>query len=327
MRPLEDDLPRRRPRWGVRRVLVVAACACAAAVLLGAGPPAVPSPYVVVLGIAQDAGHPQAECAGECCASAFNDPSSGHSVASLGIVDPASGERWLIDATPDFPRQLRSLNELVDGRGAPDGILLTHAHVGHYTGLMHLGREAMGAADAVVHVMPKMKTYLSGNGPWSQLVRLGNIRLAPMADGRWVRLNERVRVRPFVVPHRDEFSETVGFVVEAGATKVAWLPDIDKWSTWRKPVEELVAEVDVAWIDGTFFGDGEVRRDMAEIPHPFIVESMQRLGALSAEARAKVRFVHFNHSNPVLNDVGPEAEAVRSGGFGLAAEGDRVELR
>src|SRR5207253_749477 len=126
---------------------------------------------------------------------------------------PQSRQRWLIDATPDFPSQLRTLDEAAPrAANAPllDGILLTHAHIGHYLGLAQLGREVLGAHAIRVYAMPRMRAFLEANGPWDQLVRLHNIELTPLTAGVEVALNERIAITPLVVPHRDEYSETVG---------------------------------------------------------------------------------------------------------------------
>jgi len=240
-------------------------------------------------------------------------------VASLGIVDPITKERWIIDATPDFPAQLRKLDEIAPG--PLPGILLTHAHIGHYLGLAHLGREVLGARGVAVFAMPRMREFIEHNGPWDQLVRLGNISIQPLEDGRQVRLNERLTVTPLRVPHRDEYSETVGFIVRGPARAILWLPDIDKWERWSTPIESVIAQVDVAYLDGTFFSIDELPgRNMSEIPHPLIVESMARFASLTEKERAKIRFVHLNQSNPALRDQG----VVR--GFAVAAEGERVSL-
>ena len=74
-------------------------------------------------------------------------------VASLGIVDPNTNEKWMIDATPDFPKQF----EILTGNDQKQlkGIFLTHAHIGHYSGLIHLGREVMGSNAIPVYTMQK----------------------------------------------------------------------------------------------------------------------------------------------------------------------------
>ena len=287
------------------------------------------APYLVVLGIAQDAGYPQAGCRQPCCARVWADPSKRRHVVCLGIVDPTSRQRWLLECTPDFREQLHQLDSIAPPKQRPgiDGILLTHAHIGHYVGLMHLGREVMGADRVAVYAMPRMRRFLENNGPWSQLVTAKNIAIRELADGRPQKLNERISVIPFLVPHRDEYSETVGFRIHGPTQSAIFLPDIDKWDRWKTKIEDVLSEVDVAYLDGTFYADGELPgRDMSKIPHPFIAESMTRFSGLSKSERNKVRFLHFNHTNPVLDPNSRAAESVQDASHHVAAEGERFKL-
>jgi pyrroloquinoline quinone biosynthesis protein B len=146
-------------------------------------PAADDAPYIVVLGVAQDGGVPQAGNPGD---PAWDDPVRRKLTASLALVDPVSGERWMFDATPDFRAQLQRLDRIAPCEPAPGlaGIFLTHAHIGHYTGLMFLGHVSMGSSGVPVFAMPRMAEFLRSNGPWSQLVRLGNIALHELADAR-----------------------------------------------------------------------------------------------------------------------------------------------
>jgi pyrroloquinoline quinone biosynthesis protein B len=284
-------------------------------------------PYVQVVGVAQDAGHPQAGCELACCAAAWADAEKGHLPASLAIFDPGSSSRWLIDATPDIAKQLHRMGRAAAGHQPVDGILLTHAHIGHYTGLMHVGHEVMGADRIPVWAMPRMASFLTTNGPWEQLVQKSNIDLRVLSDEGWVALSPRVRFQAFTVPHRDEYSETVGYIIEGPKRRIAWIPDIDKWGRWSRRLEELLSEVDVAWVDGTFYADGELgNRDMSKVPHPFVVETMERLAEQSAEVKQKLRFVHLNHTNPLLNPTSAEHAQVLRAGFRVAKEGERVAL-
>jgi len=285
-------------------------------------------PFAIVLGTAQDGGYPQAGCKKDCCKGAWGDATKRRDVASLGIVDPASGQRWFIECSPSFPRQARRLDEAYPKlAGKLDGILLTHAHIGHYAGLIHLGREVMGSKGISVHAMPRMEKFLRTQGPWSQLVNLKNINLAPMRNGRAFALNKRLRVTPFLVPHRDEFSETVGFRIEGPQQKILWLPDIDKWEKWKTPLEKVLKDVDVAYLDGTFFANGELPgRDMSKIPHPFIAETIRRLKDQPAAMRAKVRFIHLNHTNPAHNPQSTATKQIRATGMRVAEQGERVNL-
>ncbi len=295
--------------------------------LLRAVPPA---PYVVVLGIAQDGGYPHAGCNRSCCQDAFTNPARGRHVSSLAIVDPGSGERWIIDCTPDFRFQLKDLGRLQparEGRPPLDGILLTHAHIGHYSGLVHLGREVMGTRNVPVFAMPRMAEFLRSQGPWSQLVSLGNIQLRPLEAEKPIALNERITVTPILVPHRDEFSETVGFQVQGPRRQVLFIPDIDKWERWDRQIEKMVVQSDRAYLDGTFFTTDELPgRDISEIPHPFIIESIRRFAVLPDQQREKIRFIHLNHTNPALERGSAARKQVNRAGMAVARQGEKFPL-
>lgn len=287
------------------------------------------SPYLVVLGIAQDGGYPHAGCNRTCCAPVWENCSLRQEVACVALVDPTSNTRWLIDATPDLPRQLRALDELSPPveNISRTGFLLTHAHIGHYAGLMHLGREVMGAKQAPVYAMPRMREFLTRNGPWDQLVRLDNIELHELKSDEPVALTDRLTATPLLVPHRDEYSETVGFLIKGPSRSALYIPDIDKWERWDRPIETLIAQVDVAYLDGTFFAEGEIPgRSMAEIPHPFIEESMKRFESMPAAERTKIRFIHLNHTNPALQPNSDARHKIEAAGFQVARTGERLEL-
>lgn len=313
-------------------IAVLALPGAAAAQPRGGGPAGVPAedaPWLVVLGVAQDGGVPQA---GSPDHPGWSDPSRRRLVSSLGLVDPLSGERWMFDATPDFRRQLRLLDEAhaVEARPGLWGVFLTHAHIGHYTGLMFLGHESMGATGVPVYAMPRMREFLETNGPWSQLVAYGNVELRTLEAGVPVRLNGRIAVTPLLVPHRQEFSEVVGFRIDGPERSVLFLPDIDGWEEWDEAgtrIEEILRDVDVAYVDATFYADGEIPgRDMSGFPHPFIVHTMDRLASLPLEVRGRVRFIHLNHTNPALWAGSEARRAIEARGFHVAEPLERQRL-
>lgn len=279
-------------------------------------------PYLVVLGIAQDAGYPQANCEKDCCRPVWEGKASGKMVSCVGLVDPTSGQSWMLDATPDFKHQLQTLKA-----AAPlAGIFLTHAHIGHYTGLMHLGREVMGTKEVPVYAMPKMAQFLTNNGPWSQLVSLQNISIQALKADSSFRLSKDLQIRPFLVPHRDEFSETVGYEIIGPSKKAIFVPDIDKWEKWDRDINTIVQGVDYALLDGSFYQEGEIPgRDMSQIPHPFVAESMARFDQLPIKERSKVHFIHFNHTNPLIWSATTRTE-VQEKHYRIAAEGMMLSL-
>jgi len=283
----------------------------------------------VVLGIAQDAGYPAAGCRRECCAPAWANESRRCRVSCLGLVDPATGQRWLIDCTPDFPAQLRVLNQQIPQakQSCPTGILLTHAHIGHYAGLIHLGREALDSQRLPVFAMPRMQAFLNENEPWRSMVLDGNMALVELADSQALQLSEQLSVTPLPVPHRDEHSETVAFIVRGPRRGVLYIPDIDTWDQWDLAVEDVISSVDIAFLDGTFLAAGELSgREMSDVPHPLLVESVARFAPLAEKERSKIHFIHFNHTNPVLDSASEASKRVLGAGFGLAQEGKFFSL-
>jgi pyrroloquinoline quinone biosynthesis protein B len=284
-----------------------------------------PQQFITVLGIAQDAGYPHPYCGKPCCEAVEKGKEQRKNVTCLGIVDRETQEVFMIEATPDFTQQEHILRGYLKNKTQPiTGIFLTHAHIGHYTGLMYLGREAIGAKETPVYAMPKMKGFLENNGPWSQLVGLKNIKIMPLVADSNVLITKNISVKPIIVPHRDEFSETVGFVISSKNKQILFIPDIDKWSKWERNIIDEVGRVEVALLDATFYKNGEIpNRSMSEIPHPFIEETMD-LFKKTAD-KSKIKFIHFNHTNPVLRQ-GTERQAVLKQGFGVCTEGEVIGL-
>ncbi|MGB2259698.1 MAG: MBL fold metallo-hydrolase [Porticoccaceae bacterium] len=283
------------------------------------------APYLYVLGVAQDAGYPQAGCYQQHCLPGWADPRLERGATAVALIDPRASKTYLFEATPHMPRQLYQLEQQAEGY-ALSGVFLTHAHIGHYAGLMFFGHESMGANNVPVFAMPRMTDYLRSNGPWSQLVAYSNISLQPLAHNKTEKF-AGVEITPFLVPHRDEFSETVGYSIQGPEKTAVFIPDINKWSVWDRDIAEVIKTIDYALVDATFFGAGELPgRDMSKIPHPLVTETMAALADLGPEQRKKVWFIHMNHTNPLLNPQSKEALLVRAAGFNIASESTRLDL-
>lgn len=280
-------------------------------------------PQVIVLGVAQDGGYPHIGCMNPCCQKAHADEKNKRYVVALALVDPAEKKWWLFEATPDFSDQLYYFRTLTDSQYnyLPDGIFISHAHIGHYTGLMELGREALGAKSVPVYALPNMKNYLEQNGPWSQLVSLNNIKVIPIDTAQNIRLSSTISVNVFTVPHRDEFSETAGFKISADKTYL-FIPDINKWQLWYRDIKEELAKVDIAFLDATFYNNEELPgRRMEEVPHPFVAETTFLLQDEKALLN-KIHFIHLNHTNPLLWN-NEERNKFQQTGAHIAVQGAR----
>lgn len=303
--------------------------------------PAPAGPFVRFLGTAQDGGFPHVACAHELCARARRDPGLARWVASLAVVLPGSGPDggrvYLIDATPDLPAQLEALADVRDppaggvDRAPVDGVLLTHAHVGHYLGLAWFGYESVHTRGLPVWCTPRMARFLREDGPWSQLVRLGNLELRELdpggPGGGPVELGGGVVVRALAVPHRDEYTDTVGFRIEGPRATVLYVPDTDSWDAWGERLAEALEGVDVALVDATFYSADELPgREVSELGHPLITDSLERFGDAVRAGELRVLFTHLNHSNPALDPESPERRAIEAAGFRVAEEGEEIGL-
>ena len=280
------------------------------------------SDYIQVLGIVQDAGYPHIGCEKDCCK--VVSPGD-YFVSCLGLVDKTNNKRYLFDATPDIHNQINLLEKFPDAN-LIDGIFLTHAHIGHYTGLMYLGREGLGGKNIMVYALKRMARFLTKNGPWDQLVKLNNISIQTISNKEFVKLSENIFVIPIRVPHRDEYSETVGYKIIGKSKKILFIPDIDKWDEWKKSIIEEVKLVDYAFIDGTFYNGSELNRDMREIPHPSIEETLQLFSNQPLAERNKIYFIHINHTNPILTNKNGIRDLVESLGFNIAERGLKFKL-
>jgi pyrroloquinoline quinone biosynthesis protein B len=173
-----------------------------------------------------------------------------------------------------------------------------------------------------VYTSPRMANFLCHNAPWSQLVALGNIKLRSLTPGGETQLSPNLHLMPLSVPHRDEFSDTLAFVVSGPTRRLFYCPDIDTWDEWEYDLRQFVADMDVALLDGTFFSAGELPgRDLSQIPHSLATDTAERLAGVNCD----VRLIHLNHSNP-LHRSGPERDWLEARGIHVGTFGERWRL-
>jgi pyrroloquinoline quinone biosynthesis protein B len=286
---------------------------------------------VKVLGSAQDAGIPHIGCYCLNCQRARKDPRFARLKPSIAVLDMKDKKAFIVDASPDISSQYDRVHEKMAFDPAakinvPDGILLTHAHIGHYTGLMYYGYEGLNATKIPVYCTSKMGRFLEENGPWSQLVNLENIALYCVSPEEQTLLTPRIAFTPVLVPHRDEYSDTVGFIIGGPKRKLLYIPDIQNWKVWDRSIREEVEKVDFAFLDGTFYSPDELPgRDTSKIGHPFIIDSMDVLAPV-AKSGKRIYFTHLNHSNRALDPDGPEQQEIKKRGFCLASDGMEIPL-
>ena len=280
--------------------------------------------YVKVLGTIQDGGFPQIDCNKACCLNQWLNPKKKF-VSSIAVVDESEKKQWIIDASPEIKFQTKLLKGKTNIKDI-EGVFLTHAHIGHYTGLMYYGNEAAGYRDLRVYAMPRMKKFLENNGPWNHLLKQRNIKLIKLSKNKTINISANLKVKPFLVPHREDYSETVGFEIATSEKKLIYIPDIDNWEKWNISITELIKNIDFALVDGTFFSEREIERDISLIPHPLVKDSLKLFSNLKDIERNKIIFTHFNHTNPLIDESSKEHKEVLSKGFRIAKEGDNFYL-
>ncbi len=282
----------------------------------------------VVLGTMQDAGLPHAGCTCARCTAAFDDPARGQYAACLGIVDTrhSSTGVYLLDATPDIKFQLNLLAGVLGPHPQranrlrqPDGIFLTHAHMGHIGGLPQFSKEAMFVQGLPIFATLPLCDLIGQTRLWSPLV--AELDFRPMPGGATVDLGDGLAVTAVPVPHRDEWGVgTVAFRVQGPRQSLLYLPDIDTWDQWPE-AEATLSSVDVALVDASFYSPDELG-GRPPVAHPPVTDTMARFGHLAD----KLILTHLNHTNPVL-DAGSAAEtAVRRAGFHIAQTGEMIKL-
>ena len=284
------------------------------------------SEYIYILGNTQDAGLPHIGCQHKFCQDNF-DIHEEYFVTSIAVVNSDLRKYIPFEATPDITYQLNYLkNNVFQEFLLPESLYITHAHIGHYTGLMYFGREALGAKDLMVRVLPRMSNFLQNNGPWSQLVDINNIKIKEINFGLSTNELSNIKVTPVKVPHRDEYSETAGYIIEGKNKKALFIPDIDKWEKWDRDLSQLAKEFDFLLIDATFYDSKEINRDISEVPHPLVTETIDLLSGLNIENRSKVYFIHMNHTNMMLDPDSELSKLVTSKGFNIARLGQKLYL-
>ena len=284
------------------------------------------SEYIYILGNTQDAGLPHIGCQHPFCEDSFNVYEE-HYTTSIAVVNSDIKKYILFEATPDITFQLNNLKQNIFYEFLlPESIYITHAHIGHYTGLMYFGREALGAKDLMVRVLPRMSNFLQNNGPWSQLVDINNIKISEINFGSSTKELASIYITPVQVPHRDEYSETAGYIIKGKNKKALFIPDIDKWEKWDRDLSQLAKEFDFLLIDATFYDSKEINRDISEIPHPLVTETIDLLIGLDLENRNKVYFIHMNHTNMMLDPDSELSKLVTSKGFNIARLGQKLYL-
>lgn len=286
-------------------------------------------PLLTLLGTGQDGGVPQAGCGCANCLAAFADARRRRYPVAVGVRD-AVGGMHLIEATRALPEQLRVWSEAVgmEVPVRPNTVLLTHAHLGHIEGMGQFGREAMGcsgvplvASDSVVELLADRN--LLEPFEQAQTDEFGVPALSVPG----------VEIDFIQVPHRADASDTYAILIGGESARVLFLPDHDDWEQTLHAVGEADPR---AWfaslrlthvlLDATFWSAEELTgRDISEVPHPLVEDTLARLGTLQ-RGDPEIHLIHLNHSNPLNDPAGPQRLAIEASGWLVGQRGWTIEL-
>jgi pyrroloquinoline quinone biosynthesis protein B len=290
---------------------------------------------VRVLGSAAGGGVPQWNCGCVHCAAARRGLAPRRSQSSFAVS--AEGETWwLINVSPDVAAQIEDFAPLQprELRGSPiAGMLLTDANVDHIGGL------------AVLRQTHPAGFQLFSSGVVRRIATL-QAAFSPFAEPphRWQAVTEpfelgggALRVTPFPVPGltpgyagRERTPGAVlAYKIEAPAAgaSVLFAP---VFAAIDETLAAALAGVDVAFLDGSFWSDDELRaeglddkpaRSLGHLP----VGGAEGSLATIAPLRNRRIYAHLNNSNPLLDPTSLAADTLRADGAELAFDG--LEIR
>ena len=162
--------------------------------------PAAPGVSLTVLGNVQDGGYPHIGCQREDCRNLFLRPAGNHAVVCLGLVDSTAGKQsFSLRRRPMQRGQAQQLSLLPGAHeGMPDGIFPDPRPLGalHRVGIA--GARGQGRQGGWRY-LPCRGSEISSktNGPWSQLVTLGNIALSTLVADEAVTVTPPGDSHPF----------------------------------------------------------------------------------------------------------------------------------
>lgn len=267
---------------------------------------------------------PQWNCACPNCIAARVDKIKPQTQSSIAI---AGGEGtphswWLVNASPDLPRQIESTPGL-QPRSHPArntsiaGVLLSNPDIDHALGLLLLRQQEK---PLVVYAASDTQAALA----WLDhaLARFCGIEWHGIrAD--FQPLNGGVAFRAIQLPHSVAFQ----FRDETSGRLALFAPVVGQLT---RELSDACNESDLVFFDGTFWSDCELAlvrpgaRSAREMNHlPINGGTLEFLR--QSRARRKI-YTHTNNTNPILMPGSPERVEVEQSGVEVARDGLEIVL-
>ena len=267
---------------------------------------------------------PQWNCTCANCVAARNGKIAPRTQSSIAISSNAeSPQRWfLINASPDLPRQIESTPSLQPQRDSPRntpiaGVLLTNADIDHALGLLLLRQQE---TPLVVYAADETRSALA----WADnvLARFCGIQWRNVSAD-FQSLSGSLALRALQLPRSIAFQ----FRDDTSGAIALCAPSVGELT---EELRNAVHASDVVLFDGTFWSDGELAvvrpgaRTAREMNHlPISDGSLDLLR--QSPARRKI-YTHINNTNPILMPGTRERAQVEQAGIEIARDGLEITL-
>jgi len=279
---------------------------------------------IQILGSAAGGGLPQWNCACVNCVAARAgkiDPQTQSSIA-IGVESEKFQSWWLINASPDLPRQIESAAQLQprdnNSRNTPiAGVFLTNADIDHALGVLLLRQQEK---PLVVYATDETRTALA----WLDraLARFCGIEWRTVIP-KFQSFDSTLAFRAIELPESIAFQ----FRDDTSGRTALFAPSV---GSLTEQLRDAVHTSDLVMFDGTFWSNeelGRVRpgaRSAREMNHlPINDGSFDVLR--QSPARRKF-YIHINNTNPILMPGSRERVQVEQAGIEVARDGLEIVL-
>jgi pyrroloquinoline quinone biosynthesis protein B len=277
-----------------------------------------------ILGSAAGGGLPQWNCACVNCVAAREGKIDAQTQSSIAIsADSEEFQNWwLINASPDLPRQIETTTWLQPRRNASRntptaGVLLTNADIDHALGLLLLRQQEK---PLVVYATDETRAALA----WLDrtVARFCGIKWRRVTS-KFQSLDSGMAFRAIELPGSVAFQ----FRDDTSSRTALFAPSV---GSWTEQLHDAVHTSNLVLFDGTFWTDGELgrvrpgARSAREMNHLPINDSSFDV-LRQSPARRKI-YTHINNTNPILTPGSHERAQVEQAGIEIARDGLEIVL-
>jgi pyrroloquinoline quinone biosynthesis protein B len=277
-----------------------------------------------ILGCAAGGGLPQWNCACANCVAVRSGKIDQQTQSSVAIRADAEDFQnwWLVNASPDLPRQIERTMGLqprrAELRNTPiAGVLLTNADIDHALGLLLLRQQDQPLVVYSTHETRSALAWLDRT-----LARFCGIEWRNVTSD-FEALTGDIGFRAIELPHSAAFQ----FSDQSSGRAALIAPAVGELT---RELSEVCASCDLILFDGTFWSEEELAavrpgaRSAREMNHlPIRNGTLDFLRQLPA--RRKI-YTHINNTNPILMPDSPQRRELEQAGIEVARDGLEIVL-